>query len=270
MTPTNDYRGDMTWGNEISREMAEAVLEGTPGSSTAGDLVGVLDEIRRKADSDQSAFIATFARIAAATAATGVVAPVMVPRSTKSRNGLLAAPVRRFAATAASSMLVVASFAGIAVAADHSNPGDILYGLDRALEVVGIGSGGSAERLEEVKALIAEGEIEDGLSHAGETLDSTPANEAAHDAIEKATTRVEQASDNAATETKEKVASLLDYLASNPGEIDPAEVASRARDIGSDNDNPAPDTPPAAPPSELPGSDTGSDNRSNNPSTSRP
>lgn len=270
MTGADDYRGDMTWGNEISREMAEAVHEGTPGSSTVGGLVGVLDEIRREADSDQSAFIATFARVAAAAAATSVVAPVIAPEPRTSARTAVLTPVRRITASAASAVLIVASLAGVAVAADHSGPGDILYGLDRALEAVGIGSGGSAERLEEVKALVADGEVEDGLSHAGETLDSTPANEAARNAIADATTRVHEAPDSASTETTEKVASLLDYLANNRQDLDPTEVVSRARDIGPSNDDPGPGEPPTSPPSDPPGSETGSENRTTNPPGSRP
>jgi hypothetical protein len=260
----------MTGDNEISREEAEAILSGTLGSSTAGDLVGVLEEIRREADLDQSAFIATFTRIAAAEAATSVVAPVISSRPALAASALVLVPMRRVAATATSVMLIVASLTGVAIAADHSGPGDVLYGLDRALEAVGIGSGGNTERLQEVKALIDSGEIKDGLSHANETLELTPANNAARDAIADATTRLEEARETAASGAGDEVTSLLNYLANNPQDLDPEYVAFLAREIAPDIDTPAPDTPPWEPPADLPGSNTGADNRSDNPSTSRP
>jgi hypothetical protein len=260
----------MTWGNEISHEEAEAVLTGTLGSSTAGDLVGVLDEIRREADSDQSAFIATFARVAAAEAATSVVAPVISTRPAPAASSLILIPMRRIAATATSAMLIVASLAGVAIAADHAGPGDILYGLDRALEAVGIGSGGEAERLIEAIGLVDNDEYKDGLTVADEVLETTPANGAARDAIDEAIARLEQAKGNPASETRANVTSLLNYLASNPQNLDPALVASLARAIAPGVETPAPATPPAGPPSDLPGSENGAENRTDNPSSSRP
>lgn len=271
MRPPDDYRGGMAWGNEISHEEAEAVLSGTLSSSTAGGLVGVMDKIRREADSDQSAFIATFARIAAAEAATSVVAPSAPVARSRSRSALALVPVRRAAATLASAMLVVASFTAVAVAADHAGPGDMLYGLDRALETIGIGSGGASERLAEAKGLIDNGDYTDGLSHATDVLESSPANDAPRNAIADATARLEAAPDEAAAATRESVALLLSYLEATP-DIVPEEVVSRARSIAPDIETPAPDVPapPADPPADLPGSDTGVGNRSDNPSTTRP
>ena len=49
----------------------------------------------------------------------------------------------------ASSLAVVLAFSGVAMAADGASPGDLLYGVDRALESVGIGAGGIDERLAE-------------------------------------------------------------------------------------------------------------------------
>ncbi len=51
-------------------------------------------------------------------------------------------------------MLVVMS-GGLAYAANGAKPGDLLYGLDRAFEVFGIGDRGADERLAEALALIA-------------------------------------------------------------------------------------------------------------------
>ena len=49
---------------------------------------------------------------------------------------------------------------GTALAADRALPGDLLYGLDRALERVGINDGGAYERIEEARALVVQGHHE--------------------------------------------------------------------------------------------------------------
>jgi hypothetical protein len=49
---------------------------------------------------------------------------------------------------------------GTAFAADAAVPGDILYGLDRALERVGINDGGAFERIQEARTLVVNGHHE--------------------------------------------------------------------------------------------------------------
>jgi hypothetical protein len=67
-------------------------------------------------------------------------------------------------------MIVVVAFAGVAYGSDGSVPGDALYGLDRALENVGVGAGGLQERMSESGGLIEEGKVDEGLAHAAEAL----------------------------------------------------------------------------------------------------
>jgi hypothetical protein len=45
---------------------------------------------------------------------------------------------------------------GVAVAANRAAPGDALYGIDRALEKIGIGAGGAQERLAGAKASMSD------------------------------------------------------------------------------------------------------------------
>jgi hypothetical protein len=75
--------------------------------------------------------------------------------------------VRRRTATAAATLAMFASATGVAVASDAAVPGDWNYGIDRALEVVGIGAGGEAERLDELQAI--EGS-DVATAHASERL----------------------------------------------------------------------------------------------------
>jgi hypothetical protein len=63
--------------------------------------------------------------------------------------------VSRVAMAVAALVVLVMLPAGMAYAANGAKPGDLLYGLDRALEAIGIGDGGAEERLAESLALVA-------------------------------------------------------------------------------------------------------------------
>lgn len=64
---------------------------------------------------------------------------------------------RRMVALAASVGLLFA-MSGIAIAADNAAPGDLLYGVDRAFELIGIGDGGIEERIAEFDTLLTRGD----------------------------------------------------------------------------------------------------------------
>ena len=68
---------------------------------------------------------------------------------------------------------------GVALAADDAAPGDALYGIDTALESIGIGDGGTAERLAEASELAANGYVSEALDHAVAALEQARATVAA-------------------------------------------------------------------------------------------
>ena len=70
-----------------------------------------------------------------------------------SRVSLFFVRLRARAAASAATLLMVSGIAGVAAAADGAAPGDWNYGIDRALEAVGIGDGGAEERLLELRAM---------------------------------------------------------------------------------------------------------------------
>jgi len=72
--------------------------------------------------------------------------------------------LRNRATAAATSLLVVGGMTGVAWAADGAAPGDFLYGIDTALEAVGIGAGGAEERLAEIASAANDAELEQGES----------------------------------------------------------------------------------------------------------
>jgi hypothetical protein len=82
---------------------------------------------------------------------------------------------------------------GAAVAADSASPGDVLYGLDRAFEKVGINDGRAAERIEEAMALVDRGQHSRAMETLEEAIDDLAddtANASALKALENASDRV--------------------------------------------------------------------------------
>jgi len=136
--------------------------------------------------------------------------------------------------------------AGVAIAADGAAPGDALYGIDRALENVGIGAGGITERFDEVARLIDTNRVADALNHASEVLADLPQEleiaqseiEDASDALGEAAKQISEVrSDKEAyTDTQvfrdhaaELVQFLSEQLADDQEGVDGEAVAERAR-----------------------------------------
>lgn len=87
-------------------------------------------------------------------------------------------PARRMVALAASFALVFA-MSGIALAADDAAPGDLLYGIDQAFELIGIGDGGIEERIAEFRTLIARGDDEKAFEFLEKVIESANEDESA-------------------------------------------------------------------------------------------
>lgn len=73
--------------------------------------------------------------------------------------------------TAAVLILLLGGGAAVAVGSDSSVPGDLTYGLDRAVEAAGIGAGGTTERLEEAAILLERGQVTLGLRHGAQAME---------------------------------------------------------------------------------------------------
>ena len=133
------------------------------------------------------------------------------------------------------------------MAADGAAPGDALFGIDRALEKIGIGAGHAEERLDEARTLLSEGEASEALRHATEVL--TEEDEGsdvadARDALEDAAVVIE-GGEPSNSQTQEDVTALLDYIRANRGTDIGADgkefgqgVADRAHDIKNDDSGP--------------------------------
>ncbi|HKZ30649.1 MAG TPA: hypothetical protein VJ482_13580 [Acidimicrobiia bacterium] len=244
MSTSDDYHSDMNRTN-LTSEQAEALISGTaPVLHGLERLAMVIDALRN----DESAELdeALVDRIVR-----GAIVRVSEPAHQDPALGSLGrghrvgtsvrSLRRRITTVAATVALLFGSGSVVASAADGASPGDLLYGVDRALEAVGIGNGGAAERLEEVEQIVADGDVVGGLQHAAAlvagAVDETaasPGNQAASAALASAAQRVKATRSNQADTTRTEVGALLDYLAENIGHVDGRKVAELSRLIGNE------------------------------------
>ena len=154
--------------------------------------------------------------------------------------------LRRRLATLAAALLAFAAMTGIAFAADGAAPGDTLYGIDRALEQIGINDGATSERIDEAKALAARGQVPDAFRHLADSVESEDGNSVemreAADALKAAAENVRNGSaDSESQDVRDSVAKMLEKMADMSGdpEFDRTtfgrEVAAMARLIGREN-----------------------------------
>jgi hypothetical protein len=166
-------------------------------------------------------------------------------RLTRSRG--LAFGLKRRVGAAATSLAMIVGMTGVAWAADSAVPGDWNYGIDRALEVVGIGAGGAEERLNELAATTA-GEVpgksvsESGRDPESRQDESSVVSDVV--GLDNAAATVAEITGGSqnANDVRSGASSLLDYLATT-GEIDGQTVADYARQVapgqeGSDSNRP--------------------------------
>jgi hypothetical protein len=212
-----------------------------PPNEEAAQLVLFVDLIRAEgAWTPSEAMVARVASKAAGIARS--TAPEKPVAARQSRRLAAWRPRPQFAVAAATALLLL-SVSGVAVAANGAAPGDALYGIDRALEKVGIGDGHAEERLEEARSLLSEGEAREALQHTTEVLDEDDESEGTD--VQDARTALEDAAvnlgDDSATSNevvRDNVSDLLRYIQENLGNDVGADgrefgqgVADLARDI---------------------------------------
>ncbi|HUG32765.1 MAG TPA: hypothetical protein VMM14_07730 [Acidimicrobiia bacterium] len=160
------------------------------------------------------------------------------------RKGLRA--LRHRLALAGAAILLISGMTGVAVASDEAVPGDRLYGLDRALERVGIGVGGAAERISEAQTLANFGQMTAAINHAAEAVEESEIGEefspeafAAATALRNAAESVSGDNDDPESQqVRDAVAAMLGEMADMAGDPDfdgesfGRRVSELARSIG--------------------------------------
>lgn len=244
MSRSGDYSDEM-FTKRLSGEDVEAVLSGqAPNDAELAEIARVLSTLDPERFTDQTGErAAAFARSAAAVVSEGEHAKLAA--TARFRRGLSLTP--RLAPAAVAAILLFA-MTGVAVASNSSVPGDALYGLDRALEVIGVGDGGDAERIEEASELTEQGDSAEALQLLAETFDL--ASSEASDALMRASQRIRE---NGAASSE--VADMLEWM-SNADTRDREfgqDVADQARGLG--NEGQAPDSEDRGQSGEAPGQD---------------
>ncbi|MEN8114240.1 MAG: hypothetical protein ABFS21_07615 [Actinomycetota bacterium] len=238
MSDSGDYPSEMIFKRNTDADI-ERLFDGRlDASSDLAPVSDLFETLRAEAAIEPGEIsLAGFAQAAAeastAVAREGAVAGSAVAVKRAGLGSLFPTFRRRVATAIAAAAVFVGSMSGMAVAADSSKPGDALYGLDRAFEAVGIGNGHAAERVAEAQDLVDAGELPRGLLHAAEIVKPRgPDDSAASTALSEAAERLSTVGSDQSAETRDRVAELLSYLASNARNADGHEVAQLAREIG--------------------------------------
>jgi hypothetical protein len=255
MSPFDDYDSEMQRSALPDLDVERLLAGDTPFADGAADLVVLVSLMRAEALRDPSAErVATVAEQAAAIVRSAATTTLPV-RPAKSRPTWRLQPQL---AAIIGAIILVGAFSGVAVAADGAAPGDPLYGLDRALEKIGIGAGQAEERLEEARNLLSEGEADAALRHTPQILDDEPEVDDARAALDDAVTQLDDE-----TPAPEDVADLLAFIKANQGNdigVDGREfgqgVADLAREIGPNEH--------AGPPTSNPGQGNGNESHGGN------
>lgn len=243
--------------------------------------------------------VARFASEAAPIARSATGGAMLKPSPPARRSRFLIPAIQRGLATGLAGVLLLSGLAGVAIASDESAPGDLLYGLDRAVESIGVGAGGASERISEAWALFDRGQVAEAVSHASEAVDvvasadpddpaAQPAIETpnAADALRSAAGRVGAGIDDGTSlEMKAAVAAMLSEMAAMLEDTDlegkdfGQNVAEIASLIGANDSSSVPDhTGPGKPgpgnseqaPADPPGKSDSSPGKSDENPPTRP
>jgi hypothetical protein len=137
------------------RDIEMVMSGGTPANTDLLPLRELVAELRSLAATPVSQELIDFHATEAAAVVIERQARVVAENQT-GQGRVSARGLRRRAMTTAVSLAMLLGVTGMAWAADGAVPGDWNYGLDRALESIGIGAGGSAERHAEEQSLAAD------------------------------------------------------------------------------------------------------------------
>ena len=226
--PLSDDRGEMNHHTPFAQRDADAAVGGRVPANP--ELVAV----QRALTHMKEALVMQPTPEAVSTHAAQFAAAVHPPTSAPEARH--ASPWRR-RVSAAVALAVVSGF-GVAgaAAADEAAPGDALYGIDRALETVGILNGGTGERLEEAKKLLDNGDVDAALQLVSDAIESDGNNEAAT-GLRNAALAV--ASQSSGDDVRSRVSAMLEWMAGedSKGAEFGAAVSERARQL-SGNDAP--------------------------------
>lgn len=242
MSRSDGYEDEMA-RRDPSDEQIEALLRGDEPGSDLADVAGSLDALRSLGEVTVpedvvAAHVAMASRAAAVSSGTARTESAPVSKTTRPRRRIVLNTLLTslLAKVLAATVALASVGTGLVVAADHAAPGDALYGIDRAVEAVGILDGGVEERVAEARGLV-DVNLPDAVATAGEAVEdagdsqSAAALSAAADRIRESVADAPDGEQSALT--RQHVADLLDLLSEQraDGTVDGAAVAAAAKAI---------------------------------------
>lgn len=222
MSHFSDYRGDVKNTRFADQDIEELLTGLTPEDRNLAELTAFVEALRsyRTVAPSTTALEQVAAEAAAIVRSAHSAELSLVPgASGESFDRRKLWLTRRVAVALAAAILMIGT-SSVAIAADSATPGDALYGLDRALERIGIGAGKAEERISEADALAAAGHTEAAFALLGESLEELEARDD-EDAVDKVERHLELAatkSDPNAVAAQLKVAALKAFIELNKGE----------------------------------------------------
>ncbi len=244
--------GDMY---ELNRALESALADNDP--TPAGDEIvrDMVIALRSEATLAPPADAASHIAAAAAGVRKGATRSETLSRAPgRARQGRL----RRRAVVLATTLGLLVATAGMGLAANHSFPGQALYGIDVALEKWGIFDGGPSERAHEVMQLLETEQTGLALGHAAATVASLPPQALGGGAAAEDLDFAAQEIGNLGDPAPEAVEALIAYLAAHIGNTDGGVVGETVADLAeaikdSVLSGVPPVTVPGGPPGTTPG-----------------
>jgi hypothetical protein len=163
MSRLSDYQDRMTLKQIADEEIDRLISHQIATDPELADLAAFLTELRGEFISEPSP--AEVERLARSAGAIVRSQPASVRTSTQPQWPRSLLTVLRTSSAMAVSILALVVFSGLGLAANAAVPGDFLYGLDLAMEKVGIGAGSLQERTSEAQVLADRGQHAEAADH---------------------------------------------------------------------------------------------------------
>jgi hypothetical protein len=255
----SDVYGDEMPTTRFSDQDVERLLSGDrPEDVALAQLAPILKSLHGTVVTPVESHVQQFATSAAeaARAARSEDPGSAATQTRLSRSRRTLATLKRKLATGLAAVLALSGMTGIAAASDGAAPGDALYGIDRALEAIGLSDGGAAERIAEAQALFDDGLVSEAIEHAAEAVPDIDArqSETGVEALLAAAASVTGTDPEEADEVRTRVGEMLTWMADNASSADGVtgrefgqEVARRARSISGDEVEATPELQPDDP-----------------------
>lgn len=181
MSRSDDYRYDVSNTEFVDQDVERLISGESPGDPKMAELAPFMDALRsyRTVVPSIDAPEHLVAQAAESVRSRQRSHLDLVPLRAEPRPDRRPSWLATRAAAAVAAFVLLIGVSAVAFAANVSIPGDALYGLDRALEAVGIGDGSVDERLVEADTLVAEGDGVEAITLLGETVyrETTKGNE---------------------------------------------------------------------------------------------